>query len=557
MKHLLAIMFALLSFNMVAQNIPPRPSVNTYVYDNANILSPTDEASLKEIGRLIEEESSAQVVVYTTEDLQEDYPIEEYTLKLAEKWGIGQRGADNGVLIFISPNTRQSRIEVGTGLEGDLTDIYTLNLQQDHFNPNFRVGNYYTGIQKVMLEIKDRISPQAKEMRRQAEIKRERETAEALESTKSTLLGILIFVLSGGGIAFAIYSIHAKKKREQEAKLAKEKAAETEQNRLKWTYSNTKNNLGKLGNFFNAYALQTVIEDIYQDANEKLLIASSIDEIPSICQSAIWSMEKTTNQIFSDYNHKQTVIKNREYFEKNRFEIQAKVRDAQAKYKELSQHYDTTIWNDVTSLHDFITKTKVANLKFDEIAVAHENAVKIVETTTDRNEFSKQAKISIDLHGGLQYYIDNCDRVFKKEGQLRDARIKLQSYNTNNSIEEKIELVNRYFRSNSSDISSSLKSAWRSFIELTDIGFKLKSTDPLLELKRVDEIFSKIESYHQKAKSEVDAAKRKRDDEDRRRRQRMTSSSSYSSSSSSSRSSFGGSSFGGGGFSGGGSSNRW
>jgi uncharacterized protein len=76
----------------------------------------------------------------------EDETIETYAVKLFEVWGIGKKGADNGALLLVAPNERKVRIEVGYGLEGYLTDINSSVIIQDYILPEFKKGNYDTGV---------------------------------------------------------------------------------------------------------------------------------------------------------------------------------------------------------------------------------------------------------------------------------------------------------------------------------------------------------------------------------------------------------------------------
>jgi uncharacterized protein len=73
-------------------------------------------------------------------------PLEDYSLKLLRDWGIGNKEKNNGVLMLVSTGDRQSRIEVGYGLEGKLTDSFTGKIQDQYMVPYFRKGTYEEGI---------------------------------------------------------------------------------------------------------------------------------------------------------------------------------------------------------------------------------------------------------------------------------------------------------------------------------------------------------------------------------------------------------------------------
>jgi uncharacterized protein len=124
---------------------PKFPALTGRVVDDAGILSAADRAELTETLRALEEKSSDQLVVYTTRSLQ-GYPIEDFGYQLGRAWQIGQKGKDNGVLLIVAPNEHDVRIEVGYGLEGDLTDAVTRLIIETSILPKFRAGDMAGGI---------------------------------------------------------------------------------------------------------------------------------------------------------------------------------------------------------------------------------------------------------------------------------------------------------------------------------------------------------------------------------------------------------------------------
>ena len=83
--------------------------------------------------------------MHTTPSL-EGLKIEEYSIRIAEAWKIGQKGLDNGAILTIAPQERDVRIEVGYGLEGVIPDAVALRIIRDHVLPQFRAGNLEAGI---------------------------------------------------------------------------------------------------------------------------------------------------------------------------------------------------------------------------------------------------------------------------------------------------------------------------------------------------------------------------------------------------------------------------
>ena len=124
---------------------PDFPPLTGRVVDEADLLSPDDEAALSAKLEQHERETSNQIVVVTLKSLQ-GYDIADYGYQLGRHWGIGQKGKDNGALLIVAPNERRMRIEVGYGLEGFLTDAISSDIIRNKIRPAFRAGDYPGGI---------------------------------------------------------------------------------------------------------------------------------------------------------------------------------------------------------------------------------------------------------------------------------------------------------------------------------------------------------------------------------------------------------------------------
>ncbi len=137
---------------------PPLPAhPDQYVVDLAGVLDASSRARLNTMLRGLEARTTAQVVVLTLNSLEGE-PIEEFSHQTAVKWGIGQKGKDNGVLLTVAVKDHQYRIEVGYGLEGDLPDSLVGSIGREYLVPNFRRGNYAGGIMAAVTEIANTIS---------------------------------------------------------------------------------------------------------------------------------------------------------------------------------------------------------------------------------------------------------------------------------------------------------------------------------------------------------------------------------------------------------------
>jgi uncharacterized protein len=126
---------------------PVYPPLTGRVVDEAGLLSPAAAARITAQLEAHEKATSNQVVVAIVKSLQ-GYEIEDYGIGLARAWGIGQQGRNNGVVLIVAPNERRVRIEVGYGLEGNLTDAISSDIIRNRITPAFRDSRFEAGIQE-------------------------------------------------------------------------------------------------------------------------------------------------------------------------------------------------------------------------------------------------------------------------------------------------------------------------------------------------------------------------------------------------------------------------
>lgn len=119
--------------------------VRTYATDKTGTLSSSQMKSLEDKLSAFEKETSNQVVVWMVPSL-DGGSLEDKSYEIAEQNGIGQKGKDNGVLLFIAKNDRKLRIEVGYGLEGALPDALCDQIIRKEITPEFKKGKFYEGI---------------------------------------------------------------------------------------------------------------------------------------------------------------------------------------------------------------------------------------------------------------------------------------------------------------------------------------------------------------------------------------------------------------------------
>ena len=121
----------------------PLPTLTGRVVDEADFLSPADEARLDQYLAQLESETSVQVVLVTVPRIEG--AIEDFSLRLAEAWQIGQAETDNGALVLVSRDDRSARIEVGYGLESVIPDGLAGRIIRDELAPRFGAGDFAGG----------------------------------------------------------------------------------------------------------------------------------------------------------------------------------------------------------------------------------------------------------------------------------------------------------------------------------------------------------------------------------------------------------------------------
>lgn len=194
--------------------IPDMP--RDFVVDLANVIPSELERALNIYLLELEQKTTAQMIILTINSLEGE-SLEEFSVFVAhDKWQLGQKEKDNGVLLLASIQDRDARIEVGYGLEGFLTDAYTKRIIEQRLMPYFNQGDYSKGIvsaaEVLISEIASdagvQITGQAVQQRSQAP--RETTLLQKIFSVLLVIGGIYLFIrhprlfilllmMSGGG----------------------------------------------------------------------------------------------------------------------------------------------------------------------------------------------------------------------------------------------------------------------------------------------------------------------------------------------------------------------
>jgi uncharacterized protein len=142
---LVAAFFALLAIEAQgAEVIPPKP--DRYFNDYGGVVSKEAAQRFNEQLAQFERETSDQVVVAVFPKMQSDSDIADYTQRVAQSWGVGQKERRNGVVLFVFVQDRKISIQVGYGLEGILPDIVAYDIRANHISPYFKRGEYEQGL---------------------------------------------------------------------------------------------------------------------------------------------------------------------------------------------------------------------------------------------------------------------------------------------------------------------------------------------------------------------------------------------------------------------------
>ena len=127
-----------------AEVIPPAPA--KYFNDYANVVVINTADQLNETLANFERDSSCQIVVAVFPKMQSDSSIEDYTVRVARAWKVGQQDVNNGVVLFVFIQDRKMYIQVGYGLEGKLPDALCKRIIEDEIKPHFKANNYTAGL---------------------------------------------------------------------------------------------------------------------------------------------------------------------------------------------------------------------------------------------------------------------------------------------------------------------------------------------------------------------------------------------------------------------------
>ena len=145
MRHVYAILLLLAGFRLYADEvIPPRPAA--YFNDYAHVVSTGTAAQLNQTLENFERQSSEQILVAIYPTMQTDSSVEDYTVRVARAWQVGQKTQNNGAVLFVFIQNHKLFLQVGYGLEGVLPDALCKRIIDEQITPRFKAGDFDGGL---------------------------------------------------------------------------------------------------------------------------------------------------------------------------------------------------------------------------------------------------------------------------------------------------------------------------------------------------------------------------------------------------------------------------
>lgn len=571
--------FFLLIFSVAHAQDIPKPVTGSYVHDFAGVMTEEQRTSLHQ--RLIELKKkytieTAIVTVPTTGE----YPIDEYSMKLGREWGVGGK-SNNGLVILTAINERKWRIEVGYGLEGDITDAGSKSLAQEYLVPRFKEKNYYQGFLDLINQIDKQIDPETKALVKAEQEKRAQEWEKQKVAIGDFLLN-LAFVVFSIVLIYLLYrwrkEVLARMKRElEDARYNLERKRRMLSSLLDsindvTSLSPTKKQKDQVESIWKKY------RDFYRDSGSEIEKSSDVKKINE--------MIKSFDSNFMDLSSDSSQV--------------GKIRNDLLKYKELKNK--TLSYSHVENERESILRS-FKNQKLEKYDPEFEKEYAKAEAEhkkyfsqldqiksefdqhLDENRNISLASKSLDQYQTLlirsQGYNDKLARIFSRaeedkkfiSGFDKSMDFYLKGVLGIAALSFISEAVRNDAKSHADEIKSKAKelektpenlSTLKKFMDNIDKGFAklFKEKEAYDEkIRKEKEKREREEAEERRKKDEEERRRRKKreeeEDEERRRRNSYSSYSSYDSYPSSSSSSSSSDSYSGGSFGGGGSSGDW
>lgn len=231
-KRIIGLVLGLFVLSLLVNAQVKIPEPYGYVNDFANIIPDDVEQQLEARLRAYEGDTSIEFAVVTVNSL-EGLVIEDYTMRLAEKWKVGKVDKDNGVILLVAPNEKRLRIKPGYGLEGDLPDIICGRIIDNKIVPYFKQDDYIGGIVVGVDAVIGRLGTLSWEERLKQREEEERRQKEAAKKAGKIFLIVIISIAAIVLIVILmrafIKEIEQARRRKELRRRAKKRCVETEE----------------------------------------------------------------------------------------------------------------------------------------------------------------------------------------------------------------------------------------------------------------------------------------------------------------------------------------
>ena len=207
MKKISALLLALFCLTAFADEVIPPPPAK-YFNDYAGVVSPATAAQLNQKLEQFERDASSQIVVAIFSKMQSDSSIDDYTVRVAQSWKVGQKDKNNGAVLFVFIQDHKMFLQVGYGLEGAMPDALCKRIIADEITPHFKAGDYNAGLTNGVNAILAAAKGEYKGTGRT--VAEETFTMPPEDSNTPVLVGM--FVIIGGFISLFIFSAYINRK---------------------------------------------------------------------------------------------------------------------------------------------------------------------------------------------------------------------------------------------------------------------------------------------------------------------------------------------------------
>ena len=191
---ILALAFASLAGAADAVPVPP---LNARITDLTGTLDAAQLASLEAELRAFEQRKGSQIAVLMLPSTQPD-TIEQYSMRVAERWKIGRAKVDDGVILIIAKKDQRLRIEVGYGLEGAIPDVVAKRVIREVIAPHFLANDFYAGIREGTRTLMKLIEGEKLPAPARAQ-------APNVDDYQSLLVVLLVVAIVAGGVLKAVF----------------------------------------------------------------------------------------------------------------------------------------------------------------------------------------------------------------------------------------------------------------------------------------------------------------------------------------------------------------